>query len=201
MINSIQCELEVCIVDENTHDNVPSLSKRSVANRRNAQLFTGPRTEEGKGRSRRNALKHGILSRALLVLEGKGAEDPAEFNDLLEDLRSDHAPVGAAEEMLVEKIAVCWWRQKRALRCEAGLIRRGFTSELTDLEAALHPERTAITDHLSLPLGADLDRILRYETTIQRQLVYVLNQLERLQRARKGEHVPAPVSVHLSSDQ
>ena len=63
------------------------------------------------------------------------------------------------------------------------------------------PELAAIKDHLSLPLGADLDRILRYETTIQRQLVYAINQLERLQRMRKGEHVPAPLSVQLSKDE
>lgn len=55
-------------------------------------------------------------------------------------------------------------------------------------------------DSRSLPLGAELDRILRYETTIHRQLVYAINQLERLQRARKGEHIPAPVSVQVSSD-
>jgi hypothetical protein len=49
------------------------------------------------------------------------------------------------------------------------------------------------------------DRLLkvdyRYETTIQRQLFYAINQLGRLQRARKEEHVPAPVSVQVSSDQ
>jgi len=28
--------------------------------------------------------------------------------------------------MLVEKIAVCWWRQKRALHCEAGMVRKQF---------------------------------------------------------------------------
>jgi hypothetical protein len=46
-----------------------------------------------------------------------------------------------------------------------------------------------------------MDRILRCEPTIHRQLVYAINQLERLQRARKGEHVPVPVSVQVSSDQ
>ena len=112
--------------------------------------------------------------------------------------------------MLVEKIAVCWWRQMRALRCEAGLVRRAFAPNPgRELEESLDrkmgfgpsPELAAIKDHLSLPLGADLDRILRYETTIQRQLVYAINQLERLQRMRKGEHVPAPLSVQLSKDE
>jgi hypothetical protein len=69
------------------------------------------------------------------------------------------------------------------------------------LDRVLNPERAAIKDHLSLPLGADLDRMLRYETANERQLTYAINQLERLQRARKGEHAPAPLSVQLSSDQ
>jgi len=185
-------------VDENTHDNVVSLSKRTGANRRNAQLSTGPRTEEGKRRSRRNAFKHGILASTLLITKGEGAEQRAEFDDLLGGLRRDLAPVGTLEEILVEKIAVCWWRQRRALKCEAGLVRRASISD--PLEFELDSERAAITHHLSLPLGADLDRILRYETVIQRQLVYAINQLERLQRARKGEHIPAPVSVQISGD-
>lgn len=92
-------------MEEKTHDNVVSLSKRTAANRRNAQLSTGPRTEEGKGRSRQNALKHGILASALLITAGEGAEDPAQFNELLDGLRRDLAPVGTLEEMMVEKIA------------------------------------------------------------------------------------------------
>src|SRR5271166_2849305 len=115
-------------MDENTNDKVVLMSKKASTNRRNAQLSTGPKTEEGKSRSRRNAVKHGVLVSALLITEGQGAEDPAEFDELLGGLRQDFAPVGALEEMLVEKIAVCWWRQKRALRCEAGLIRAGMDS-------------------------------------------------------------------------
>ncbi len=181
-----------------------------AANRRNAKLSAGPKTEEGKSRSRRNAVTHGVLASALLITDGKGAEDHAEFEQLLSGLRRDREPQGTLENMLVEKIAVCWWRQKRALRCEAGLVRRAFLPDPAhELEQSLSrsiglgptPELAAIKDHLSLPLGVDLDRILRYETTVQRQLVYAIKQLERLQRIAKGEHVPAPVSVQLSNDQ
>jgi len=101
--------------------------------------------------------------------------------------------------------------QKRVLSYEAGLVRRAFLPNLNDqlLQSwwvtegpfVPTPELAAIKDHLRLPLSDDVDRILRYETTIQRQLVYAINQLERMQRARKGEHVPAPVSVQVSSDQ
>jgi hypothetical protein len=188
-------------VDENNHNDVVLLSKRTAANRRNAQLSTGPRTEKGKIHSRRNALKHGILASALLITEGEGAEDPAEWDELLGALSRDLAPVGALEEILVEKIAKCYWRERRALRCEAGLIRRSYVRDSIELEEIMNSQRAAITDHLSLPLGGRLDGILRYDTTNQRQLVYAINQLERLQRASKGEHVPARVSVQVSSDQ
>jgi hypothetical protein len=198
-------------VEEKTHDNIVSLSKRTAANRRNAQLSTGPRTEAGKSRSRQNALKHGILASALLITAGEGAEDPAEFNELLTGLRQDLAPVGTLEEMMVEKIAVCWWRQKRVLSCEAGLVRLAFVPDLdheqllTSLERqgllVPTPELAAIKDHLRLPSSDDVDRILRYETANNRQLVYAINQLERLQRARKGEQIPAPVSLQVSRDE
>lgn len=84
-----------------------------------------------------------------------------------------------------------------ALRREAGSVRRAFLD--SDLEP--YDEETAIKDHLSLPLDGDLDRILRYEALIQLQLVYAINQLERLQRIRKGEHVSAPVSLQVSRDE
>jgi hypothetical protein len=35
----------------------------------------------------------------------------------------------------------------------------------------------------------------RYETAIENKLFRAMNQLERLQRLRHGEHVPAPVSA------
>ena len=171
--------------------------KKLEANRRNAEQSTGPRTDEGKSRSRVNAVKHGILSSAFLISQGKGAEDPAKFDELLGGLLRDLAPEGTLEEMLVEKIAVCWWRQRRALKSEAGLVGGASRPD---------PERQ-LTESRDFGLvlgpgpGVELDRILRYETTIQRQMVYAINQLERLQRTRKGEHVPAPVSVQLSSDQ
>lgn len=183
--------------------NVHGISPRKLkANRRNGQRSTGPKTQMGKSRSRTNAIKHGILAGALLIKEGLGAEDAAEFEGVLDSLHADLDPVGALEMMLVEKIAVCFWRQKRALRCEAGFIRLSFIPGATDLvnvfRVAANPERDAIKDHCYLPLNTELDRILRYETAIQRQLVHAINQLERMQRARRGEHVPAPLSVQLS---
>ena len=43
------------------------------------------------------------------------------------------------------------------------------------------------------PFGkTPIERVLRYQTTINRQLFQAMNQLERAQRLRKGDNAPAP---------
>jgi hypothetical protein len=49
-----------------------------------------------------------------------------------------------------------------------------------------------------LPSAPVLDKILRYENALERQLYRAMNQLERLQRRREGEDVPPPVTMQLS---
>jgi hypothetical protein len=51
---------------------------------------------------------------------------------------------------------------------------------------------------LSLPSADATDKLLRYEAHFDRQLYRAMDQLERLQRQRKGENVPAPLNVNLS---
>ncbi len=71
----------------------------------------GPKTEQGKAVSRLNALKHGLLSKAVL-LESEDAETLAE---LTTDMRTEFDPHGPLEEMLVDRIASCYWRLRRAV--------------------------------------------------------------------------------------
>jgi hypothetical protein len=49
-----------------------------------------------------------------------------------------------------------------------------------------------------LPSPEVLDKLMRYETALQRQLYRALAQLERMQRMRQGEAVPAPVMMNVS---
>lgn len=82
----------------------------------------GPRSEEGKT----HFLKHGILASTLLITKGEITEGPSEFDVLLSAFKCDLLPLGTLEEVLVERIAICCWRQKRVLRCEAGLATRNY---------------------------------------------------------------------------
>lgn len=93
------------------------------ANRRNAEKSTGPRTPEGKSKSRWNALKHGILAREVVFTGGDGAESQSEFDRLHLALRNDIQPETVMEEILVERMAQSYWRLGRAQRCEVGQIR------------------------------------------------------------------------------
>lgn len=49
-----------------------------------------------------------------------------------------------------------------------------------------------------VPQPATLDRLLKYETILNRAIEKTLNQLERLQRIRRGQPVPPTLNVNLS---
>jgi hypothetical protein len=53
-------------------------------------------------------------------------------------------------------------------------------------------------DRAAIPNTEALNKILRYEAAIDRQLGRTVDRLERLQRRRQGEMIPPPLTVHLS---
>ena len=136
----------------------PVSLQKIEANRRNAQKSTGPTSPEGKQRSSWNSTKHGLLGKRLLVTEDAGA---SEWAHLLESLRQDLKPVGALEELLVEKIAKGYWRLQVADGYEVGM-----TKSLLEF-------------HISM------DKMARYQTAIGRQLARDVADLKRLQQGRK----------------
>jgi hypothetical protein len=89
--------------------------KRIEANRRNAQRSTGPRTPEGKARSRFNGLKHGLTA-SVPVLPG---EDPAEYHARVEAVVASLTPQNQVEYDLLERVASTAWSLERARRAEA----------------------------------------------------------------------------------
>jgi hypothetical protein len=49
----------------------------------------------------------------------------------------------------------------------------------------------------SLPSAEATDKLLRYEAHLDRQFYRAMDQLERLQRQRRGENVPPPLNINL----
>jgi len=300
---------------------VNTTDKQIAANRKNAAKSTGPTTESGKAIAARNSLKHGLLAKEIVISAGEGAESQEQFDALLANLHTQFSPQGALEEMLVEKIAVAYWRLRRTHRFEVGLIRNkqdnltdkycrerfsycsGVANHKTDqqIDADIQKARDFIIKlkrdkdkftelrqsgkdpkeiyndnyqanwnlfcdeaekegvksfsnspvsihealkkahwsndkiwqlHLrvcddaiaaqqqnirnldgqkennklalqvqkklsSIPEDQDLNRLLKYEGSIERQFYKAIDQLERLQRLRKGDAVQAPVNVNM----
>ncbi len=87
------------------------------ANRRNARLSTGPVTDEGKKRSRKNALRHGLSSETVI----EALEDADDFASFQMAITTDYDAQSAVERELVLRLASLLWRLRRASAIETGL--------------------------------------------------------------------------------
>jgi hypothetical protein len=87
------------------------------ANRRNAQLSTGPVTEAGKQTSRRNAVRHGLTAETVIG-ELEDAKDYAAFEMAV---TAGFEASTAVERELVLRLASLLWRLRRATAIERGL--------------------------------------------------------------------------------
>ena len=92
--------------------------KQISASRENAKKSTGPRTTEGKARSSKNALKHGLMAQDAVI----PGEDPAEFDRHLTKLEDTYLPRNYVEKELVRQIGDAMWRMQRLSRIESAVI-------------------------------------------------------------------------------
>jgi hypothetical protein len=180
--------------------------RRIESNRRNSQKSTGPKTAIGKKRVSRNAVRHGFFSKFLLIQHPDGKESQSEYNDFYDGVRKHYQPVGWLEEAWGEKIAVWSWRLRHLIRFESGQIALALARHSYDLQQSRaddladpdsvpssSPEMDGMTDHLFLPEKEELDKLLRFEAMINRQLNHAMGELERVQTRRKGEANPTKV--------
>ena len=117
--------------------------RRIEANRRNARLSTGPVTEEGKIRSRQNALRHGLTAETVIdALED--AEDYAAFEMAV---TADYDVPSAVERELVLRLANLLWRLRRTTTIESGLFKIQAKHLLQfRLRRQVHRERPKMID-------------------------------------------------------
>ena len=88
--------------------------KKLQANRLNALKSTGPRTAEGKQRSSRNAITHGIFARHLLLED----ESPEELRELKMSILKRLNPRDMLELQIVDQIVCDCWMSRRARMAE-----------------------------------------------------------------------------------
>jgi hypothetical protein len=187
------------------------------ANRRNARNSTGPNTQEGKQRSRCNAVRHGLTAETVI-----GALEDAENYQAFEAaIIADYDAQSAVERELVIRLASLLWRLRRATTMETGLfeIQAIQLKEFRQTRQALAASRTVI--HSLVGQGATLavpepnpigpavvdpaveltrcflrlanlrnfalDRLSRYEATLWRQARQAVHALDALDRRKPQE--------------
>ena len=91
--------------------------KQIEANRRNALKSTGPITPEGKERSRRNAVRHGLTAETVIA----ALEDAEDYQAFEAAVIADYDAESAVERELVLRLASVLWRLRRATGIETAL--------------------------------------------------------------------------------
>jgi hypothetical protein len=94
-------------------------ARQIAANRRNAAKSTGPKSTQGKERSRRNALRHGLTAEKVIA----ALEDTEDYKAFEEAIVADFNAQSAVERELVLRLAGLLWRLRRTTRIESRLVR------------------------------------------------------------------------------
>jgi hypothetical protein len=171
--------------------------RRIRASRANGDLSRGPKTPQGKQRSARNSLRHGLLARCVVLQD----ECPETFAALLADHIARLQPADGLELGMVEHMAASDWRLRRAWALETRLLDKQIAAQ------AAGPTLDRMADAFSgLAEGPAIALIHRYEARLhlmyQRSLHNLLIlRLSTAQTPLPPNHAlpnePSPISEHL----
>ena len=173
-----------------------STQAQIIANRRNAQKSTGPRTNQGRAAISQNAVKHGLSAHQAVI----SSESHADFRLYREQILDELDPATPMESILAERIVTLSWRLKRVARIQNQTIdtlnARNTSSPLSKLTQSIlfkgqnRPQAGPSQSPPDLPLGRlaikdfsnarVLERLLMYERRIENSLYKTLLELQRL---------------------
>ena len=108
--------------------------KQINANRKNALLSKGPKTDLGKLNSSKNSLKHGLTAKQLVI--GENSKEFEQYRDLMIEALK---PEGILEEQVVFKIIDVGFRLRRIGKIEAGI----YNQEILHHEADEYKNKIA----------------------------------------------------------
>jgi len=186
----------------------------TLRNRANAAHSTGPRTAEGKAIVSRNATKHGLLSNAIIAT---AFEEQADWEDHLASYFDRLDPRDHPEQVLAEHIAFLHWRRARLHRYETAAIDANLQAFEDGLQDQQAPTPAILQDATTNPLDQPastkpqprpltprqiavrratcvlaelkvMDRIMRYENQIAKDLERSMQRLDQL-KATRGQRL------------
>jgi hypothetical protein len=159
----------------------------------------GAKTEEGKALVSKNAIRHGLLSREVLLK----SEDAKTLDELRHSITTELAPHGEMEAFLVDRLVADMWRMRRALVVERHCGEAAKEKVKGELFGdSIYGSKEGLAQSIEAAPFTDYrsDKVLRYLTTIERSFFRTFHELQRIQAARNGENVPAPTIVDVNMD-
>lgn len=162
----------------------PRSPAQIAAARLNGARSRGPRTPEGKARSSKNALAHGLAATVHLLTPG---EDPAELERLREIFLKAYPTDRPSRALLLERLVAAAWKLRRAERLEAALHR---------LAPRAAPGRLDPDPGLpaALTRQAEYALLLRYQSRLEGFLLRALRLLEEPEPAAPPDPAPATLA-------
>ena len=134
--------------------------RRTISSRANGALSKGPITPAGKSRSSRNATRHGLMAKCV-VLENESREG---FDSSQSEFVARFAPADAVELGLVEEMLSAFWRQRRAWAIETRIMNNAISAQPPDQD-----ELTRLAGGFaSIAAQPPLELMHRYETRLHR---------------------------------
>ena len=164
-----------------------SKAERKEINQRNSMLSTGPRTSRGKGKSKYNAVTHGLTARSVLL----PGEDPSQLAARQQQLIDDLQPRHSAELTAIERMAGAIWRSDRSERAAGN--RLVFRLRHEPLEQAKKEQDEAIE------LGGRLLWQPAFPLPISRR--FPIGKLTEPQCAENAFHPHHPARLRLQLEQ
>src|SRR4051794_10915325 len=163
---------------------------RIDANRRNAQLSTGPRTEEGKQKSRANALKHGLTGAGIVLPEDDAVEVERRAAAFAEELNAT-GEVGSA---LARRAALSSVRMERGADQQTAAL----SEHVRKVMAEFVPPEGVDPEEAERRLAEAVRRAMfdpskeatlarKYEAAAERAFFRCLKELRQRERQAKAE--------------
>jgi hypothetical protein len=177
---------------------MPISDKQLEANRRNAQLSTGPRTQEGKARSAMNGFRSPITGLTAVMTN----EDRIAQNEFVNAYIADLDPLGAVEIQYARTLALDNWRLNRIKSVEENIFAVGyeinpgetFSSPIPQIEAAFAHALTYMS-HAQI-----LDKLSLYEARLSRNIARTTKLLAERQ-AQRPQRRTQPAQNQQHTDQ
>ncbi len=152
-----------------------------LANRENAQHSTGPRTGEGKSRTRLNGIRHGLTGQTILLPE----EDREAYNRHCHNFLEDLNPKGAVETQIAQSMADDYWRLNRIKAIEDNILALGIEAYAGNFSDDARTDHAFAQAQTYLEEARQINLISLYEGRLNRAIAKKAGELSELQRIRK----------------